>query len=40
MRCNWNLAKAQFGIVLEIFRLDAIGFWLGNNLNVPQSFFG
>ena len=38
MRCNWNLAKAQFGIVIDFFRLDAIGFWLGNNLNVPQSF--
>ena len=37
MRCNRNLARAQFGIVLEFFRLDAIGVWLGNNLKVPQS---
>ena len=35
MRCNWKLAEAQFGIVLEFFRLDAIGVWVGNKLNVP-----
>ena len=35
MRCNWNLTKAQFEIVLEFCRLDAIGVWLENNLNVP-----
>ena len=28
MRCNWNLAKTHFGIVLECFRGDAIGIWL------------
>ena len=25
MRCDWNLAKTQFGIVLGYFRLDVIG---------------
>ena len=25
MRCDWNLAKTLFGIVLEYFRRDAIG---------------
>ena len=28
MRCDWNLAKTPFAIVLEYFRLDAIGIWL------------
>ena len=35
MRFIWKLAEAQFGFVLEFFRLDAIGVRLGNNLNVP-----
>ena len=25
MRCDWNLAKTQIGIVLEFFRLDLMG---------------
>ena len=35
IRCAWILAKTQLGIVLECFRRDALGVWLGNNLNVP-----
>ena len=33
-RCNWNLAKTQFGIVLEYFRGDVIGIWLRHNLEL------
>ena len=40
MRCDWNLAKTQFGIVLGYFRLDAIGiFWLRPNLEMSQNVF-
>ena len=39
MRCDWNLAKTQFGIVLDFFRLDVIGIWLGNNLKMPYKIF-
>ena len=28
MRYNWNLARTMFGISLDNFRGDAIGFWL------------
>ena len=34
MSCDWNLAKTQFGIVLEYFRSDAIGIWLRHNLRL------
>ena len=39
MRCDWNLAMTQFGIVLEDFRRDAIGIWLRHNLELCQNFF-
>ena len=34
MRCDWNLDKTQFGIVLEDFRCDATGIWLRHNLEM------
>ena len=34
MRCDWNLAKTQIGIVLEYFQLDAMGIWLRHNLEL------
>ena len=34
MRCDWSLARTQFGIVLEQFRRDAIGIWLRHNLEL------
>ena len=39
MRCDWILAKTQFGIVLEYFQSDAIGIWLRHNLELSQSVF-
>ena len=39
MRCDWNLAKQQFEIVLEYFRWDAIGIWLRQNLGLFQNNF-
>ena len=39
MRCDWNLAKTQFGIVLEDFRLDAIAIWLRHNLELSWDIF-
>ena len=32
--CDWNLAKTQIGIVLEYFRLDAMGIGLRHNLEL------
>ena len=37
MRCNWNLARTMFGISLDNFRGDAIGFWLGQVLELFQN---
>ena len=34
MRCNWHLAKTQFGIVFQYFRSDVIGIWLGQILEL------
>ena len=34
MRCDWNMAKTQFGIVLGYFQLDAIGIGLRHNLEL------
>ena len=39
MRCDWNLAETQFGIVLEYFRWDAIGIWLRHSLELSQDIF-
>ena len=39
MRCDWNLAKTQFEIVLAYFRWDAIGIWLRLNLQLSQNIF-
>ena len=39
MRCNWNLARAIFGISLENFRGDAIGIWLRQDLELFQNIF-
>ena len=39
MRCDWILAKTQFGIVLGYFQSDAIGIWLRHNLELSQSVF-
>ena len=39
MRCDWNLAKTQFEIVLEHFRRDAIGVWLRHTLKLSVNFF-
>ena len=39
MTCDWNLAKTQFGIVLGYFRLDAIGIWLRQNLELSWDIF-
>ena len=39
MRCDWNLAKTQIGIVLEYFRWDAIGIWLRRTLELSQNIF-
>ena len=33
-RSNCNLAKTQFGNVLEDFRQDTIGIWLRHNLEL------
>ena len=35
MRCDWNLAETQLGVVLEYFRSDAIGVWLIQILDLP-----
>ena len=37
MRCNWNLARTMFGISLDNFRGDGIGFWLGQDLDLFQN---
>ena len=37
MRCSWNLAKTQFGIVLEYFRWDAIRIWLRHNMGLSYG---
>ena len=34
VRCNWNLAKTRFAIVLENFRGDSIGIWLRQDLEL------
>ena len=39
MRCDWILAKTQFGIVLAYFQSNAIGFGLRHNLELSQSVF-
>ena len=39
MRCEWNLAKTRFGIVVEYFRSDAIVVWLRQILDLPQNIF-
>ena len=39
MRCDWNLAETQFGIVLGYFRLDAIGIWLRQKLELYLELF-
>ena len=39
MRCDWNLAKTKFGIVLGYFQLDAIGIWLRHKMELSWSFF-
>ena len=39
MKGDWNLAKTQFGIVLEYFRFDAIGIWLRHNLELSWDIF-
>ena len=40
VRCDWNLAKTQFGIVLKYFRWNAIGLWLKQNLKLSLNIFG
>ena len=40
MRISWNLAKTRFGIVLEYFRGDSIGFWLRHNLELSWNILG
>ena len=37
MRCDWNLAKTQFDIVLEYFQRDAIGIWLRQKLELTKN---
>ena len=39
MRCDWNMAKTQIGIVLEFFRLDLMGIWLRHNLKLSYNIF-
>ena len=39
MRCDWNLAETQFGIVLEKFRCDGIGIWLRHNLELSWDIY-
>ena len=39
MRCKWNLAQTRFGMVLNYFRRDAIGVWLGQYLEFPENIF-
>ena len=39
MSFDWNMAKTQFGNVLEDFRGDAIGIWLRPNLEMSQNVF-
>ena len=39
MRCDGNLAKTQFGIVLEYFRRDAVGICLRHNLKLSSNNF-
>ena len=34
MTCDWNLAETQFEIVLEHFRLYAMGIWLRHILEL------
>ena len=38
-RCNCNLAKTRFGIVLDYFRCDTIGIWLRQDLELFQNIF-
>ena len=38
-RCNWILARTVFGISLECFRRDAIGFWPRQDLELFQNIF-
>ena len=40
MRINWNLAKTRFGIVLEFFRGESIGFWRRHKLELSWNIFG
>ena len=40
MRCDWNLAKTRFRIVLEDFRSDAMGSWLRQDLKMSENIFG
>ena len=39
MRCDWILAKTQFGIVLGYFQSDAVGIWLRHNLELSENIF-
>ena len=39
MKCGWNLAETQFGIVLKQFRCDAIGIWLRHILELSLDIF-
>ena len=39
MRCDWNLAKTHYEIVLEFFRRDAIGIWLRHKLKLSLNIF-
>ena len=39
MRCNWILAKTQFGNVSEKFKWGAIEFWLRHSLEKSQNDF-
>ena len=34
IRCDWNLAKTQIGIVLEFFQLVAMGIRLRHNFEL------
>ena len=38
MRGIWNLAKTSFGFVLEYYRREAIGIWLGQVLKLCWNF--
>ena len=39
MRFDWNMAKTQFGIVLEYFQLGAIGIGIRHNLELSLNVF-